>query len=757
ENIPAPSKGQGLNQESAHTTQARGREGGGTHSYSPTALRPPPGHEYPLSYRWSRGWETNLAYLMEVNAAAGRVLGDSMRHPFLPWVTDFSVRLGVGGVGLGSGLGQQRPAGKGWRDLTRTKFRLRKGDTQLDKTYAEANPPHHVTECLSELTLTVYLARRLPLEASWGVLQRVVRSSVVAAEYPSTMARLYAWTPDECIPEFYTDPGVFTSIHRGEGALPDLEPPTWCDTPSNFVEYHRSLLESPEVSSWLHLWIDLSFGYCLSGQAAVDAKNVPLPLPSAQRNHGRGVGRGLGAQACSCPDFIQLFQHPHPPRRLGDTRACPTNSLRPPHQGQGMGGIPSPPGSGGTPTQPSASPPPLLQRHHRPKQILPLGARHTTPSGHVTTATGAKALGAVRAMPMAAGRAVLQGREEVAEGSGLGRKVGGGAMSIMGVAFEDYIGEDGVRSWRGGSTRLGGEGNRVEEWATEEGVLGAGAGTGAGTGGWARGWTGSSSEEERRALSFALDVELLLEPWYGPPAQDAPSSLPDLPAGPLPPPPGASASPAPPCPRVDALGSGRGGARGSGSSNLLACGCILAEMYAGEPVIPPPCRPGVGAEATGGRARGSGAAASGARALPEDGVRGGAVLSMGLPAPVRGAIGALVSPDPSQRPSASKLLATAELPTRRQGSASPARWPPQGSRSRNTAMLQSPKSPALEPYHDLFPPYFRDVYAFLSALQHEDTSQKRLRLAAATLPVLQVPLHAFYLALPHLLPILHDL
>ncbi|CAN0375543.1 unnamed protein product, partial [Hapterophycus canaliculatus] len=52
--------------------------------------RPPPGENLPLTYRWVKGMVSNLEYLLAVNAAAGRLVGDRSCHPIVPWVCDFT-------------------------------------------------------------------------------------------------------------------------------------------------------------------------------------------------------------------------------------------------------------------------------------------------------------------------------------------------------------------------------------------------------------------------------------------------------------------------------------------------------------------------------------------------------------------------------------------------------------------------------------------------------------------------------------------
>ncbi|KER23469.1 hypothetical protein T265_08636 [Opisthorchis viverrini] len=303
---------------------------------------------------------TNFDYLMFLNRLAGRKLGDPSNSAVLPWVTSFSSPEGelrdltkskyhlakgedqlnanfkahwteISSLGplcstsseslVDAGIShlwevldctQDNPlSNKAGRGTVQSADLMALQPVRLSNPSGECQPrtdsrptdetpkhllfqPHHLLDMMPNLAYYTYTARRTPKQT----LMQYVRPIYQPHEFPSTMARLYESTPEECIPEFFTDPTVFKSIHPD---MPDLAVPAWCSTPEDFIAYHRSVLESEAVSSMLHHWIDLTFGYKLIGEAAVAAKNVHLEMAGSQTTFRRS--------GVTC-----LFRTPHPHR-----------------------------------------------------------------------------------------------------------------------------------------------------------------------------------------------------------------------------------------------------------------------------------------------------------------------------------------------------------------------------------------------------------------------------------------------------------
>ena len=63
---------------------------------------------------WSTGQLSNFDYILLLNYLSGRTFENPNHYPVMPWIRDFNSANG------------------GWRDLTKSKYRLNQGDTQLE-------------------------------------------------------------------------------------------------------------------------------------------------------------------------------------------------------------------------------------------------------------------------------------------------------------------------------------------------------------------------------------------------------------------------------------------------------------------------------------------------------------------------------------------------------------------------------------------------------------------------------------------------
>ncbi|KAK7881271.1 hypothetical protein WMY93_029680 [Mugilogobius chulae] len=132
----------------------------------------------------------------------------------------------------------------------------------------------------------------------------------------------------ELIPEFYGTDFTFLENRLGldlgrrqNGSyVGDVALPPWASDASDFLQKHRTALESQFVSEHLHEWIDLIFGYKQRGSEAIAAHNVFHPLT---------YEGGIDCDSIEDPDEriamltqilefgqtpTQLFTSPHPQR-----------------------------------------------------------------------------------------------------------------------------------------------------------------------------------------------------------------------------------------------------------------------------------------------------------------------------------------------------------------------------------------------------------------------------------------------------------
>ncbi|XP_030603864.1 WD repeat- and FYVE domain-containing protein 4 isoform X2 [Archocentrus centrarchus] len=280
--------------------------------------------------KWQKGEISNFEYLMHLNTIAGRTYNDLMQYPVFPWIiADYqSETLDLSNPAVFRDL--SKPMGA-QTEKRKQMFIQRYEEVEGKESEDLAAQCHYCTHYSSAIIVSSFLVRMEPfshtfqtLQGGFDIAERMFYS--IKKEWESA-SRDNMGDVRELIPEFFYLPDfLLNSNHIQLGcmedgtALGDVELPPWAKgDPQEFIRIHREALESDYVSSNIHLWIDLIFGYRQQGPAAVESVNTFHPYFYAQKRWQdtkdpviKSTILGYISNFGQVPK--QLFTKPHPPR-----------------------------------------------------------------------------------------------------------------------------------------------------------------------------------------------------------------------------------------------------------------------------------------------------------------------------------------------------------------------------------------------------------------------------------------------------------
>jgi factor associated with neutral sphingomyelinase activation len=229
---------------------------------------------------------SNYDYLMYLNIMGGRSFDDLGQYPIMPWVIsnyeDETLDL--------NDLKNFRDLSKPIGALNPKRLKALKDNYQDLKEQGKEFPYIYGTYYSFPYIVFYYLIRTHPLYflrfqgGSFGPSDRLFYS--IKESWNSSVKSSGSQDVKELTPEFYNSEGDFLknilSLNFGKTQLDELVSdvvlPKWANSPKDFVTTMRAALESEIVSSSLHLWIDLVFGYRQRGEKALEADNLFHPL-----------------------------------------------------------------------------------------------------------------------------------------------------------------------------------------------------------------------------------------------------------------------------------------------------------------------------------------------------------------------------------------------------------------------------------------------------------------------------------------------
>ncbi|KAG0531834.1 hypothetical protein BDA96_04G056200 [Sorghum bicolor] len=230
---------------------------------------------------WRRREMSNFEYLMILNTLAGRSYNDLTQYPIFPWIlADYSSeKLDFNKSSTFRDL--SKPVGA----LDAKRFKAFE-DRYLNFVDPDIPSFYYGSHYSSMGIVLYYLLRLEPFTALHRNLQggKFDHADRLFQSIESTYRNCLSNTSDvkELIPEFFYMPEFLensNSYHLGikqDGEpLGDVGLPPWAKgSPEEFIHISREALESEYVSSNLHHWIDLIFGYKQRGKPAVEAANI---------------------------------------------------------------------------------------------------------------------------------------------------------------------------------------------------------------------------------------------------------------------------------------------------------------------------------------------------------------------------------------------------------------------------------------------------------------------------------------------------
>ncbi|XP_010671613.1 BEACH domain-containing protein B isoform X2 [Beta vulgaris subsp. vulgaris] len=276
---------------------------------------------------WRRREITNFEYLMILNSLAGRSYNDLTQYPVFPWVlADYtSETLDFNKSSTFRDL--SKPVGA----LDPKRFEV------FEDRYENFSDPdipsfYYGSHYSSMGTVLYYLIRLEPFTSLHRNLQggKFDHADRLFQSIEGTFRNCLSNTSDvkELIPEFFYMPEFLENSNSYHlGVKQDGEPidgvclPPWAKgSPEEFIYRNREALESEFVSSNLHLWIDLVFGYSQRGKPAVEAANIfyyltyegAVDLDNMEDELQRSAIEDQIANFGQTP--IQIFRKKHPRR-----------------------------------------------------------------------------------------------------------------------------------------------------------------------------------------------------------------------------------------------------------------------------------------------------------------------------------------------------------------------------------------------------------------------------------------------------------